>query len=473
MRADLPADLVIASDRGPVTAVRRDGRLVAEPGRGSLVATLVAVARSLPGRVAWVSTTTAPLDLRVEPEPGPVSVAPVLVDPREYRAYYDEIGVRHLWFAHHDLWAEVHGPPANPDAFAAYQRVNRAVAERVARAGKPRSPAFFQDYQLATAPGMLRALCPDRPIAHFTHTPFGPPAAFAPLPAALLTALVEGMLGADLLGFHSRGWAGDFLACCRAAGAAVDPDRGLVRHRGRRTWVRWYPLAVDAASVGSRSADPAADLPARPSAAVRRIMRADRLDPAKNLIRGFQAFELLLDRRPELRGRVSFLSLPTPSRERVPEYRSYLGRLDLEMRRIDARFPGAILVRHGLPRSAALAALRGYDVLLVNSLRDGMNLVAQEGPLVNAVDGAVVLSARTGSAGLLRDGALILADPRDVGETAHLLATALDLAPADRRRRAAAMRAAVQAHQPAGWMANQLADLREIVHGGRPTAGGW
>ena len=465
--------MVLASDRGPIAFSSRKGRLVPERRRGGLVSTLECAASGVAGTVAWVATTTAAWDGRAAADayagafPGTrVALDCVRIEPDEYEAYYDDAGVRLLWYAHHDLWDELGRPPAaDAGAMGAYERVNRRLAERADAMCGAGSLVLFQDYQLAAAPAVLRALAPRRPIAHVTYTPFGPPAAFAHLPGQVLRAVVEGMLGADLAGFLHRPWADCFLACCESLGLQVDSERGLVRHAGRRTWVRSYPLGTDL--------ERADGLTPAPRARVRFVMRADRLDPAKNVIRGFQAFELLLERRPDLRGRVVFASFPVPSRERVPEYRSYQQRLEAEVERINARFPGAIEIHAGRSRQEALAALRGYDVLLVNSLRDGMNLVAQEGPMVNTADGCVVLSAATGSAGLLGQDAVLISDPRDVGHTADQLERALDMPRPERRRRAVRMRAAIRAHRPERWLAGQIADLRAVCRGDQPVAGAW
>jgi trehalose 6-phosphate synthase len=464
-------DIILASDRGPVTFVAHSGRPAAERGRGGLVSSLEAAVRSLHGTVTWISTTTGGWDAhaaasRYPPElaGADVTLDGVPVDPDLYWAYYDDAGVRLLWFAHHNLWDEIGVPEdLDPAALDAYQQVNRLIAERVAGTCGPGSLVLLHDYQLATAPRMLRSLAPSQPIAHTMWTPFGPPASFRRLPEKVLRTTIEGMLGANLVGFLRRQWADDFLACCELTDAKVDGARGLIRHGGGETWVRCYPLGVDV-EVAAGDA---------PQDSVRRIMRADRMDPAKNAIRGFQAFELLLDQHPELCGRVVFTALFVPSRDRVPEYRAYAARLAAEIDRINARFPGSIETHPGKSRAAALAELRAYDVLLVNSLRDGMNVVALEGPMVNVRDGCVVLSSATGSADLLGADALLLRDPRSVAETAQLLERALAMPARERRRRVAGMRSAIRAHRPDRWIANQIADLRAIHRGDEPSAGTW
>jgi trehalose 6-phosphate synthase len=475
-------DVVLASDRGPVTFVRRAGRLVPQPRPGSVVGVLQSAARAVGGRVAWVSTTTSALDEEAwqggsyERLGGATAsrLEPVFVEPATYRRYYDEAGVRMLWFAHHDLWDELPAKVGfDPTAFSAYESVNQTVARRIARLCRPGSLVVVHDYQLATVASTLRRLAPGAAVAHFLHTPFAPPAALRRLPGWVAGRVLEGMLSADLLGFQRPAWAEDFMSCCRLLGAEPDVAHGLVRHGNRVTWVRCYPTPVDPAEVLEHAYSAGALRWARRLAAsgTRTVVRIDRLDPAKNALRGFQAFGLLLERRPELRGRVRFLAFLVPSRQGVAEYRDYAERTFREVGRINARFPGAVRLYEGDDRERALGALRAYDVLLVNAVRDGMNLVAQEGPLVNQVNGSVVLSARTGAADLLGEGALSLHDPTDTAATAEALERALALPATARRERAGSLRAVITSRHPADWLASQLKDLRAIHDGGEPPSG--
>jgi trehalose 6-phosphate synthase len=462
------ADVVLASDRG-FLAVSDSGQPVQRA--GSLVDTLKAVARSLEGTVGWVATTSSAADARAIEEGRYATLAgdphlvldAAVVDHRRYRAYYESAGVRMLWFAHHELWREFSGTSVDPTVMADYEAVNEQVAGRVARLCRPGTPVVFQDYQLSCAPAFLRRLLPKQPIAHFTHTPFGPPSAFETLPANVLQAVVDGMLGADLLGFQRRRWAENFMDCCAALGLGVDPERGYVDQGCRRTWVRCYPLTIDVDDLAQRVGEPLVS-------GGLQLLRVDRLDPSKNLIRGFQAFERLLDRHSRWQGRVTFTAMLVPSRGDVPEYRLYAERMRDEVRRINGRYPGAVRLDEENSRQQALTALRGYDVLLVNPLRDGMNLVAQEGAALNRVNGRLVISDGAGSADILRDGALVIDDPTSVSETADLLDRALAMSEPESSRRAEAMREALADRGPGTWMAAQLSDLRSVWSERRPVS---
>jgi trehalose 6-phosphate synthase len=397
----------------------------------------------------------------------------VLVDQQEYERYYYDAGVNIIWSTWHGIEDDV---PARFNtesplrSLASYIHVNRQMAARVADVAAAGAVVAVQDYQFMLAPAMIRALRPDLRIVYFNHVPFPDAASLANLPSIISSTLVYGMLGADLLGFQRGSWAHRFLRCCQALGLRVDPERGRIWHRGRVSWTRCYPVVVDVPSLTGRLAAPEVcwwAVGTAPAEGTVRIVRVDRLDPAKNALRGFEAYALLLRRRPALAGIVQFLACLVPSRERMPEYRHYASRVRRVIEEVNLRHPGAITVYYGEDQDRALGVLNGYDVLLVNSVADGMNLVAQEGAVANSRDGAVVLSRETGSADLL-SGAVILTRPRDVVATADALEAALALSPAERRERANRMRAAVSRGDAAQWLNRQIADALAVSRGSAP-----
>lgn len=469
-------EVVLVSDRGPVTAVPDGERVSVRRRPGSLAATLDRCAAALPADVRWVACTTAAADLRdwaelagVPGAPTRYRYRPVLFGAGEYRGYYDEAGARLLWPALHGTTDEVPAglPPARqPGCFADYLRVNRRLAEQVAAGCGTAALVSFHDYQVAAAPAVLRRIRPAQRSALFLHTPFPPPRELARLPVDVRTALVTGMLGADLLGFQCAQWAERFLGCCQALGLPVHRSSGRVDRDGRPCWVRVYPVPIAAAQI-RRLAATGADLAGTGG---RRLVRVDRLDPSKNVLRGFAAFELLLDRSPELRGSVHFDAYLVPSRTGVPEYRWYAAEVRAAVAALDRRHPGSVTVHVGDDQRRAFAALRRYDVLLVNAVSDGMNLVAQEGPLVNETAGVLVLSTATGSADLLGDAALRLDRPTDVAGTAAALDRALRMPAAERRRRAELLRHRVAGGDPVLWLQSQLTDLAAIGTAGEPLS---
>lgn len=479
--------IVIASDRAPFAFSVHGEDLRVEAVSGSVSTILARAAASLDGRnVDWVTVTARDADVRAEragrfeglaAETG-YRVRPVHVTADEHRAYYADVGVRMLWFALHELWDELppiaYGP-ADHEAVRGFARVSGLVADRIAAAAEPDAPVLLNDYQLLLVPGRLRTIAERHPIALFVHTPFAGPASMERLPGDLFRDIVQSMLAADMLGFQRRLWAERFLECCRHAGAGVDREKGLVRGGRRATWVRCYPIAIDPREVAGVGASEAAADCARefaPGPAERLVARVDRLDPAKNVLRGFQAFRLLLERERALRGRVRFAAVLVPSRDYVPEYRWYARRVWDCVEGLRRDFPGSVTVLHGNDRARAMGLLRVHDVLLANSLLDGMNVVVQEAAVVNERTGVVGLSTGAGAYELLGRHAVPIDGSRDVAATADALALALALPASERLRRADGMRSVVAGRSPALWLRRQLEDL-EAVRRGREPVSAW
>ncbi|MFD7165372.1 alpha,alpha-trehalose-phosphate synthase (UDP-forming) [Streptomyces violascens] len=488
--------LAIASDRGPVALFGTGPRLRMERRAGSVTALLDTAARGLPRRTLWVAPSGAEGEHSTLGSAEHASITrhlgysytPVPISERQYREYYDDVGVRMLWLALHGLWPDVAGtgaPPPDPDTFTrSYQQVNRSIAEQIVRQTRPETPVLVQDYQLATTPRFIRALRrPHQPVGLFLHTPFSTPDELARLPRPVSGAVLDGMLAADLIGFQSPRWAANFLECCGTWGHRVHrggpgtqvagvvesprpPHSAGASGTTRTTTVSCYPVPSDSAllAANAQSAEVGGwerELALDP--AMLHIVRVDRVDPSKNILRGLEAFEMVLERSPEFRGRVAMTACLTPSRERIPEYRVYADRIRHMAERLNHRFPGCLGVHlgHDLPR--CLAVLKSYDVLLVNPVRDGMNLVSQEGPQLNTRHGTLVLSRAAGSSDLLGHHAELLHDPRDVDMTARALRDALRLSPDERRRRSSGLRAAASGGDPVRWLAQQLQDVERLA----------
>ena len=326
---------------------------------------------------------------------------------------------------------------------------------------------LVQDYHLALVPRMLRDDVPGIRIAHFSHTPWAPVDYYRILPEDIGRAILEGMLGADHAGFLCQRWADAFLDCCEALlGAQVDRAAQRVIHRGHVTGVGVHPLGVDAPALRERARE--ADVEAHVAALTRAadgrklIVRIDRAELSKNILRGLAAYRELLTTRPEWRGQVVHVAFAYPSRSSVPGYREYTGEVLRMAAGITEEFatadwnPLILEVKDDYPRS--LAAGRVADVLVVNPIRDGMNLVAEEGPVLSDNGCALVLSREAGAAALLGSDALLV-NPYDVSATAAAMHQALLMPEDDRRRRCAALAAAAAAKAPAHWLNSQLEAL--------------
>jgi trehalose 6-phosphate synthase len=477
--------VLIASNRGPLSfSAGDDGRLSAQRGGGGLVSGLSSVAAD--NDVLWVCAALSDADrtaaaaapggrLGLDGSQGGTGVRLLDIPPAIFDAAYNKIANSSLWFIQHLLYNTPQQPQfteafhADWDGFRAY---SAAFAAALAdEAGPPGVTAatrvLVQDYHLCLVPRMLAELRPGTAIAHFTHTPWAPPAYFRILPDTVARAVLDGMLGADHAGFLSQRWADAFLDCCEdILGAAVDRAAGQVSHRGHVTTVAVHPLGVDAAELTARAAQP--DVQERAAAltvaagGTRLIVRVDRAELSKNIVRGLAAFRELLIRYPQWRGQVTHLAFTYPSRTDLPEYRSYTAEIQRLAAGINAEFgtpswrPLMLEVFDDYARSLA-----GYllaEVLLVNPIRDGMNLVAKEGPVLARRGCAVVLSTEAGAADELGPHALLV-NPYDITATAAALHAALAMNDLERMRRSNALAQAAAAMPPQLWLARQLAAL--------------
>ncbi len=399
-------------------------------------------------------------------------------DPAAYDRFYNVLANPTLWFLQHYLWGLGSAPDFGPALHAAwsdgYVPVNEALAaaavEELGR--EPDAAVLFHDYHLYLAPRLLREACPGVVTSHFVHIPWPGPDYWHALPKELRVAVHEGLLANDVVGFHAERWRRAFLlASEQLLGARVDRESGTVEHGGHVTRVVARPISVDPAEFDRLRDDPAV-LEREAALAARRprqlVLRVDRTDPSKNAVRGFRAFALLLERHPELHGQVGMVALLTPSRQDIPEYAEYGAQVEATARSVNERFgregwqPVELDVADDFPRS--VAGYKQFDVLLVNPVFDGLNLVAKEAFLLNDRDGVLVLSENAGAHEELGEWALTV-NPLDVSGQADALYAALTLEQAERRRRADAIRAHVRTHDIRAWIEGQLADLDAVRSG--------
>ena len=466
----MPGPLVVVSNRGPVTHRREaDGSVVAVRGAGGLVAALAPLADHRP--VAWVASAMSDADREiaaagagdVRSESGaPMRLHLVAHEPDAYRLFYTVVANPVLWFVQHGLWELKHDPTADlahPWA-EGYVAVNRGLAAAAVDEldRHPGAPLLVQDYHLYVTPALVRAVRPQARIATFIHIPWVGPDAWGVLPPDIAAAVHEGVLACDSVGFHTERWRTAFVESCEA-----------LLGRGEEAEMRSHAnsLAVDAESF-SRLADAEGVLERKEALAVDRpeilVLRVDRTDPSKNAVRGFEAFGLMLARDPSLHGRVGLVALLDPSRQEIPEYVEYRAATEAAAAAVNARFatsgwePIRLDVRDDF--LASVAAYTDYDVLLVNPVMDGLNLVAKEAPLVNERDGVLVLSREAGAFDEI--GAFTVGvDPLDVPGQADALEQAISLPRDERRRLLGAIRETVRARNLNDWVERELAELGE------------
>ena len=464
--------LIVVSNRGPVSYGRDDdGARVARRGGGGLVTALRALLEH--HDVTWIASALTDEDRAVAAESGgepmpeqtragsPYRLRLVAHDPLTFDRFYNVVSNGTLWFLQHYLWGLAWEPSFGPEFRAAwhegYVHANEAFAAAVVEEldREPQAAVSFHDYHLYLAPGFVRERRPDVRMTHFLHVPWPEPDYWRALPADVRRAILEGVCANDIVGFHTERWRSNFAQSCKALAACS-------------TQSAVYPIGIDAAEFDALRESEAvlreeAEITAsRPELLV---VRVDRTDPSKNIVRGFRAFALLLERHPELAGRVRMLALLDPSRQALAVYSDYVAAIEREARSVNERFgtpdwqPVDLRIDDNFAQS--VAAYKQFDVLFVNPVFDGMNLVAKEAPLVNRRDGVVVLSENAGAFEEIGRWTMRV-NPFDLVEQAEALYEALTLPAGERRRRAEAIDTYVRAHGVDAWTETQLADLDRL-----------
>jgi len=478
--------LLIVTNRGPVTfGSAADGGLRPRRGSGGLVTALGQVGRHVP--LTWIAAAMSEGDRRAAGDPkllrqvagadDNVRLRFTAVDRAVYEAAYNVIANPFLWFLQHQMWNLPERPVIDAGVMRAWDRgyvaMNEAFAREVLRQARgDRAPRIMlHDYHLYLAAEPIRRARPKAILSHFTHIPWPPSSIWQTITPRIREAIATGLLANDVVGFQTARYAHNFMRMVESfvPDARVDYDRSEVRWRRRTVRVRAYPISIDVAATRrvatSRAARRRADQ-LMGGTRERVIVRVDRLEPSKNILRGFLAYEALLQRQARLRGHVSFLAFLVPSRTGLREYGSYGRSVQNAVDRINARFGRAgwrpIQLYYENDYAQALAGLSMADVVLVNPLVDGMNLVAKEAVVVSERDAALVLSETAGAFDQMRDGSLAVA-PADVAGTADALAAALAMPVEERSRRLAELRRGVEREDITWWLRRQLEDLAEIA----------
>ncbi|MEV1079461.1 trehalose-6-phosphate synthase [Streptomyces sp. NPDC050211] len=450
------AQVLVASNRGPVSyGVREDGSLHAKRGGGGLVSGLSAIGPD--ADALWVCSALGDGDREAVRRGVGESGVRMLDIPADVHAdAYNGIANSVLWFVHHLLYQTPLEPVFDTEfrrQWESYVRYNRAFAEALAEEAGAGAAVLVQDYHLTLVPGMLRELRPDLRIGHFSHTPWAPVEYFRMLPDDIAEQVLRGMLGADRLGFLTHRWADAFTACAEALvgglgdtrvgvhGLGADAD--FLRRRSHETDVE-ERMAALRAEIG----------PGRQT-----IVRVDRTELSKNIVRGLLAYRQLLDDHPELRGRVVHVAFAYPSRQDLAVYREYTAEVQRLAEEINSGYgtpdwtPVVLHVKDDFARS--LAAYRLADVALVNPIRDGMNLVAKEMPVVSDEGCVLVLSREAGAYEELGEDAITV-NPYDVTGTAEALYEALTMPAGERGERTKRLAAAATSLPPTQWFLDQL-----------------
>jgi trehalose 6-phosphate synthase len=397
------------------------------------------------------------------------------MDPEVYERYYNVVANPMLWFIQHYLWDLSNVPDIRAEELQAWSEgyvvANDLFADAVVEAlqANPGAVVMLHDYHLYTAPAGIRERMPDAFLHFFVHIPWPQPDYWRVLPPGIREAVLDGLLANDIVAFHTPRYARNFLLTCEdLLGLDVDYGALTVTYRGRDVAVRHYPISIDADGFTEMAASDAVHEEEATFLRRRRrhlVVRVDRTDLSKNILRGFTAFDTFLDRHPEFREDITFFAMLQPSRQDVPEYVEYVERITTLVSRINTKhgntdwMPIDLRFESNLP--LAITAYKYFDVMMVNSIFDGMNLVAKESMLVNERDGVLILSENVGAFEEIGQYALAV-NPFDVEAQADALHQALTMPHAERRARADAIRAVINENDIARWLQAQINDIEEL-----------
>jgi trehalose 6-phosphate synthase/phosphatase len=457
--------LLIVAHRAPVTVSRMHGEVTVSPGG---VGPTSALSGALSGyEHLWIGWPGACGDAwagdrgRLEAECERQRISPIFLSPDEQRHHADGFCSGVLWPLLHYVVGQI---PLEMKGFDHYEAVNRRFADTVQRHYRPGDLVWVHDYQLMLAPQMIRDRIPQARIGYFHHVPFPSPDVFCTLP--FRDRLVRGLLGADVIGFHTPGYLRNFLACAARTTGIATTGTGI-SWQNRSVRAEFVPMGVDAAAHDrlARSPEVTSESTAqRGPGDIKILLGIDRLDYTKGIPRRLLAFERLLAERPELQHRVRLIQVAVPSRTTVDAYRSYRERVD----GLIGRLQGALGTSNWAPihyisrplSPVELAALyRAADVMLVTPIRDGMNLVAKEFVACRAdEDGVLVLSEFAGAAVELAEAVQV--NPFDIAGQAAAYHRALIMPAAERQARMRALRRRVFGSDLRRWTSNFLILLR-------------
>lgn len=480
-------NLILASNRGPVEFRREaDGRVFYRRGQGGLVTAMNSMVQCVD--TTWVASPLSPDDAQVAHQYGERLVVPmgsrklhvafVNSEAERFRMFYDDISNSLLWFLQHGITHAPEHPEFDEQtwqAWEAYRQVNLEFAReiaRIARQKEGRPVIMVQDYHLYLVPLFLRRMLPEAIVHHFTHISWPSPEAWLQLPGAVREEILKSLLSCDIVGFHTPRYVKNFLLTCEdLLDVEADLRSRTVPFQGRRVRVHAYPISIDPQELAAfADSEPVREherklLDARIHQTIN-IVQVARTDPSKNILRSLKAYDLFLNRHPQYHGKVRFWGILPASRQGSDRYRDYLDKLKATADAINKRHrrwgwqPIELFLDNSYAR--AVAVMKHYDVLIVNSIADGMNLVAKEGPIVNERAGVLMLSETTGACEELGDGSIGV-NPFDLVGMADCLKQALTMPLPQRQRLQDILRSRIDANPVHRWVYEQLVDVLDLV----------
>ena len=480
--------LILASNRGPIEYHRtEDQRLQARRSSGGVVTALSSLSRYV--ELNWIASAMGEGDREVArrvqggrikvPLAGEKLYLRFIVSPRNtYHKYYSVICNPLLWFLQHYMWSSSHTPNIDHVVYDAWENgyvpVNQAFAQAVIdEVVESELPPIIMlnDYHLYLASAFIRKKLPNLVIQHFTHIPWPSPTYWQLLPDSMRQAIIRSLCTADIVGLQTERDVRNFLHCCQSFidEADVDHEQQMVQINDHVVQVKTYPISIDVAGLKKMCCSATLqeyEEKLRPLYGEQTIVRVDRAEPSKNILRGFKSFDTLLERYPQFLGKIKFIAFLVPTRTHLRQYQRYMQEVTQLIEAINNKYgtedwhPIDFFYENNYVQ--AIAGMCAYDVLLVNAVIDGMNLVAKEGPTVNNRDGVLVLSETIGACKQLGEWALTVA-PADLEGTTQALYAALTMPPDEKRKRAAKLKRSIEKEDITHWLLHLLEDAVNLV----------
>ena len=481
-------EIIVASNRGPVLFKKdQNGKIELIKGKGGIVGSMIPFLERTHG--TWFSSAIGECDDYINNKYD-FKVPIPLEDPEYYLQFvktdedvFNDFNGKFanplLWFIHHSMWYSPYTPCADDElhkAWDSYKFVNSKFAEAIGNtvSTSDKTPiVMLQDYHIYLTPELIRKQHPDVLMSQFVHIPFPPPEMFQQLPNHMQIEILEGMLTNDVLGFHIPRYMNNFLRTLKfiLPEVSVDEIRGDILYKGHICRVRTYPISVDIKTLQNhaqtqdvRNKDNEVD---EMVGDCKLIYRTDRADLSKNIIRGFQAYDMFLEKHPEWIGKVKFVATLMPTRQDIKVYREYTDNIKKIVKKINKKYSTAdwepIKYMCKGDFDLVIALLKRYDVLMVNPILDGMNIVAKEGSIVNENNGVLVLSTGAGCYEELKDGAICI-NPYDLRQTAESLNTALLMDGITKAQLIEEARAAISRNDLNKWVSDQLKDIEIVMY---------
>ncbi len=455
-------------------------------GSGGLVSTLLPLMENVRG--TWVAASNNPVDIEVArkypdqnvpiTEDNPKFYVPILnFDEKVYDNYYNVISNSILWYIHHYMWK----PPEDKkqynkiyDAWKnGYVIVNKEFADKIAElvdSTEKKNIVMLQDYHLYLSASYIRNKVDDIFLSQFIHVPWPDSDYLNTLPNYIKDSILNGLLANDLVGFHIQKYVDNFLSCCQGFADKVDFKNRTVYNDGHETIVRSYPISVDIDSLNEIAKSPIVNRYEKLVKEIKGnnflIYRTDRADLSKNIIRGFQAYELFLDTHPEYLEGIKFLVTGKATRENLDDYKKYRQDIEEIIDKINLKYSTddwqPITEIFDAPYELVIAALKNYDCLMVNPICDGMNIVSKEGAILNKKNGILILSKEAGSYDELKNYVLKV-DPYDVSGTANAIFQAVNMNKKERTYKMEGLNEIIQNNTLKDWISKQFKDIKDKI----------